>query len=163
MRMIANHGQKVRYYHDLVGCNSRLDSIQAAILDVKLRELDNYISARQKAAKFYNDAFAGNDKITVPYIAPYSNHVYHQYTLLLEGVDRDGLNQYLAEHKVPSMIYYPVPAHRQKVFESFGGGEYQLPITDWLTQRVISLPMHTELDYEQLQYISGKVLTYINS
>jgi UDP-2-acetamido-2-deoxy-ribo-hexuluronate aminotransferase len=163
LKMITNHGQKERYYHDVVGCNSRLDSIQAAILDVKLKHLDEYIAARQKAAAFYNEAFAGNGKITVPYVADFTNHVYHQYTLILNGVDRDGLNKYLADQKVPSMIYYPVPAHRQKMFEAFGGSDYDLPTTDWLTERVISLPIHTELDIEQLQYITQHVLTFINA
>jgi UDP-2-acetamido-2-deoxy-ribo-hexuluronate aminotransferase len=163
LKMIANHGQKERYYHDVVGCNSRLDSIQAAILDVKLKHLDEYIAARQKAAAFYNEAFAGNEKITVPYVADFTNHVYHQYTLILNGVDRDGLNKYLADQKIPSMIYYPVPAHRQKMFEAFGGSDYDLPTTDWLTERVISLPIHTELDIEQLQYITQHVLTFINA
>jgi UDP-2-acetamido-2-deoxy-ribo-hexuluronate aminotransferase len=163
LKMIANHGQKERYYHDIVGCNSRLDSIQAAVLDVKLRHLDEYITARQKAAAFYDNAFKSCEKIKVPYIADYTNHVYHQYTLILEGVDRDGLNKYLAEQKIPSMIYYPVPAHKQKMFAAFGGSNYNLPVTDWLTERVISLPIHTELDEEQLQYITEHVLNYINS
>lgn len=163
LKMIANHGQEVRYYHDMVGCNSRLDSIQAAILDVKLRELDNYINARQKAAAFYNGAFAGNASITVSYVAPYSTHVYHQYTILLDGVNRDGLNVYLADQKIPSMIYYPVPAHKQKMFAAFGSDNCVLPVTDWLTERVISLPMHTELDDEQLQFITDHVLNYINT
>lgn len=163
LRMIANHGQKVRYYHDMVGCNSRLDSIQAAVLDVKLKYLDEYIAARQKAASFYNKAFAGNDKLTVPYIAAYTSHVYHQYTLIINGTDRDELNKYLASRNIPSMIYYPVPAHRQKVFDAFGGSNFNLPVTDWLTDRVISVPMHTELDEEQLQYITQHVLNFINS
>lgn len=163
LKMIANHGQKERYYHEMVGCNSRLDSMQAAILDVKLRHLDEYTSARQKAAAFYDKAFANNKKITVPYIAGYTNHVYHQYTILLEGADRDGLNKYLGEQKIPSMIYYPVPSHKQKMFAAFGGNDYHLPDTDWLTKRVISLPIHTELDEEQLHYISKHVLNYINA
>jgi UDP-2-acetamido-2-deoxy-ribo-hexuluronate aminotransferase len=163
LKMIANHGQSKRYYHDLVGCNSRLDSIQAAVLNVKLQHLDSYISARRRVADFYDKAFAGNAKITTPYRALYSNHVFHQYTLLLEGVDRDGLNKFLADHSIPSMIYYPVPAHRQKMFESFGGGKYDLKTTDWLTERVISLPIHTELDNEQLRFITEKVLEYINN
>ena len=142
IRMIANHGQSTRYYHDMVGCNSRLDSIQAAVLNVKLKHLDEYIAARRSAADYYDNAFAGNAKITVPYRAPYSNHVFHQYTLILEGVDRDGLNRFLADKNIPSMIYYPVPAHRQKMFEGLGGNEYKLDVTDWLTQRVISLPIH---------------------
>jgi len=162
MKMIANHGQQTRYYHEMVGCNSRLDSIQAAILNVKLRELDKYIVARQTAASFYNAAFAGHQQITTPFVASYSNHVYHQYTLLLEGVDRDGLVAYLAEKKIPSMIYYPVPGHRQKMFAAFDLPNLDLQTTDWLTERVISLPIHTELDMEQLSYITENLLAYIN-
>lgn len=162
LKMIANHGQSKRYYHDIVGCNSRLDTLQAAILNVKLKKLDDYIAARQKAAAYYDRAFAGNNKISVPFRAGYSDHVFHQYTLILNDVNRDGLNQYLAEHQIPSMIYYPVPAHRQKMFEAFGGGAYHLPDTDWLTERVISLPIHTELDEEQLAFITEHVLAYIN-
>jgi UDP-2-acetamido-2-deoxy-ribo-hexuluronate aminotransferase len=162
LKMIANHGQSRRYYHDLVGCNSRLDTIQAAVLNVKLKSLDTYLAARRKAADYYDAAFNAHPKITTPYRASYSHHVFHQYTLLLEGVDRNGLNEYLAGKNIPSMIYYPVPAHRQQMFASSGGAGYQLAITDWLTERVISLPMHTELDDEQLQYISSAVLDYIN-
>lgn len=161
LRMIASHGQSVRYYHDVVGCNSRLDAMQAAILDIKLKHLDAYIDARRKAADFYDAAFAGNSKIVVPFRAVNNNHVFHQYTLTLNGVDRDALHRYLTTEGVPSMIYYPVPAHRQKMFEAFGGGDYHLPITDWLTERVISLPIHTELDEEQQQFIVDKVLAYI--
>ncbi len=161
LKMIANHGQSRRYYHDLVGCNSRLDSIQAAILNVKLEKLDSYNDARRKAADNYDRAFAGHAHITVPYRAPYSNHVFHQYTLILEGVDRDGLNAFLASRNIPSMIYYPVPAHRQQMFAAFGGADYDLPVTDWLTQRVISLPMHTELDSEQQDLICNSVLDFM--
>jgi UDP-2-acetamido-2-deoxy-ribo-hexuluronate aminotransferase len=163
LRMIANHGQNKRYYHEMVGCNSRLDSIQAAVLNVKLPLLDEYIDARRRTAGFYDEKFQSNPKITTPYRSPNSKHVFHQYTLILEGVDRDGLNQYLADNKIPSMIYYPVPAHRQQMFAAFGGGDYVLKTTDWLTERVISLPMHTELDQEQLDFITSKVLSYINS
>lgn len=163
LKMIANHGQSKRYYHDVVGCNSRLDTIQAAILDIKLRHLDEYITARRAAADFYDKAFAGNPKIKAPYRAAFSHHVFHQYTLILEGVDRDGLNQFLAEHKIPSMIYYPVPGHKQKMFEQFGTASQVMPVTDWLTERVISLPMHTELDEEQLHFITDKVLEYVNN
>lgn len=163
MKMIANHGQVVRYYHDVVGCNSRLDAIQAAILNIKLGELDNYIAARNAAADFYTKAFANNPKITTPSVASYSNHVFHQYTLVLNGVNRDGLNAYLAEKKIPSMIYYPVPGHKQKMFASFGLENMDLPITDWLTERVISLPMHTELEQEQLELITAEVLNYVNA
>jgi dTDP-4-amino-4,6-dideoxygalactose transaminase len=162
LTMIANHGQSKRYYHDMVGCNSRLDTIQAAVLNIKLRELDNYIAARRKAADYYDNAFANHPKVTTPFSADYSNHVFHQYTLVLDGVDRDGLNQHLASKNIPSMIYYPVPGHRQKMFASFGTDSYNLPVTDWLTERVISLPIHTELDEEQLQYITSSVLEFIN-
>ncbi|MDR3714324.1 MAG: DegT/DnrJ/EryC1/StrS family aminotransferase [Puia sp.] len=162
LKMIANHGQSKRYYHDLVGCNSRLDSIQAAVLNVKLKNLDDYILSRRRAADHYDRSFAGHPKITTPYRAPYSRHVFHQYTLILEGVDRNGLNEWLATKNIPSMIYYPVPAHRQQMFAAFGGSSYQLATTDWLTERVISLPMHTELDEDQLQYISSSVLEYIS-
>jgi dTDP-4-amino-4,6-dideoxygalactose transaminase len=162
LKMIANHGQSKRYYHDLVGCNSRLDSLQAAVLNVKLKKLDEYVLARRNAAAYYDRAFAAHPKITTPYYAPYSHHVFHQYTLILHDVDRDGLNAFLATKNIPSMIYYPVPAHRQKMFEAFGGTSYDLPATDWLTERVISLPMHTELDEEQLAYITSSVFEYLN-
>jgi len=160
MRMIANHGQKVRYYHEMVGCNSRLDSIQAAVLNIKLPKLDQYIEARRKAADYYDQAFAGHKKITTPYRASNNKHVFHQYTLVLEGINRDELHQYLAERQIPSMIYYPVPAHRQQMFAALGGNKFELEVTDWLTERVISLPMHTELDQEQLDYITTEVLAF---
>jgi UDP-2-acetamido-2-deoxy-ribo-hexuluronate aminotransferase len=170
IKMIANHGQSKRYYHDIVGCNSRLDTIQAAILDIKLKHLDEYIAARRKAAGFYDKAFAGHKKLTTPHRAAWSHHVFHQYTLIIEGTGapgpdsyrdyRDGLNDFLAGNKIPSMIYYPVPGHQQKMFEQFPVSAQPMPVTDWLTQRVISLPMHTELDEEQLNCISSKVIEY---
>lgn len=168
LKMIANHGQKVRYYHEMVGCNSRLDTIQAAVLNIKLKKLDEYIAARRKAADYYDAAFADHKHITTPYRAAYSNHVFHQYTITLDGFEdvagvRNGLNAFLAEQKIPSMIYYPVPAHRQKMFEAFGGGDYDLKITDWLTDRVISLPMHTELEEEQLSFITKHVLDFLTN
>lgn len=162
MKMIANHGQQKRYYHEVVGCNSRLDSIQAAVLHIKLKKLDEYNAARAAVAAFYNKAFAGNAKIVTPYVANYSTHVYHQYTLQLRGVDRDALVSYLAEHKIPSMIYYPVPGHKQDMFASFGLSKTNMPVTDSLTDAVISLPIHTEMDEEQLSYISTHVLQFIN-
>jgi UDP-2-acetamido-2-deoxy-ribo-hexuluronate aminotransferase len=167
MRMIANHGQSRQYYHDTVGCNSRLDSIQAAILDIKLRHLDEYANARRTAADFYDKAFAGHPKITTPYRAPYSDHVFHQYTLLLENGKetsalRDRMKTYLAEQGIPSMIYYPVPGHKQKMFEQFNVASQSMPVTDWLTERVISLPVHTELDTEQLEFITAKTLEFLN-
>ena len=163
LKMIANHGQSRRYYHDVVGCNSRLDTIQAVVLDIKLSHLDEYASARRAAADFYDQAFRGNDKIRVPARAPWSHHVFHQYTLVLEGIDRDALSQYLAEKGIPSMIYYPVPGHRQKMFEQSGIQAKEMPVTDWLTSRVISLPIHTELDQEQLEYITRTILGFVNN
>ena len=163
LKMIASHGQSKRYYHDVVGCNSRLDALQAAILDIKLKHLDEYIDARRKAADFYDAAFDGIEKITVPYRAPNNRHVFHQYTLTLNGVDRDALHQFLADNGVPSMIYYPVPAHKQKMFEAFGGSDFQLDVTDWLTKRVISLPVHTELDEEQQNFVISKLLQFIGN
>lgn len=162
LRMIASHGQSKRYYHDVVGCNSRLDAMQAAILNIKLKHLDAYIDARRKAADYYDKAFAGNPKIETPFRADNNRHVFHQYTLILHDTNRDALSQFLAEQQIPSMIYYPVPAHRQKMFDAFGGSNYQLPITDWLTERVISLPIHTELDTEQQDLVISKVLEFVN-
>ena len=163
LKMIANHGQSKRYYHDMVGCNSRLDTLQAAVLNIKLKYLDNYIKARVAVADYYDKVFSADNRITTPYRAPYTTHVFHQYTLQLEGIDRDGLSKWLADHNIPSMIYYPVPAHRQKMFAAFGGSSYDLKTTDWLTERVISLPIHTEMQQEQLEHITSKVMEYIKS
>jgi UDP-2-acetamido-2-deoxy-ribo-hexuluronate aminotransferase len=162
MKMVANHGQRKRYYYEMVGCNSRLDTMQAAVLNIKLKHLDEYIKARQAVADFYDKAFANNPKITTPFRASYCSHVFHQYTLMLNDVNRDGLNAFLAEHIIPSMIYYPVPGHHQKMFAHYETAKVSLPVTDWLTERVISLPIHTEMDNEQLNFITTKVLEYIN-
>jgi dTDP-4-amino-4,6-dideoxygalactose transaminase len=161
LRMIANHGQKKRYYHEMVGCNSRLDAVQAAVLNIKLPLLDKFIQARRKAADYYDQAFAGNAAITTPFRAEYCKHVFHQYTLILNGINRDDLHNHLAEKSIPSMIYYPVPAHRQKMFSSPGDNNFQLENTDWLSKRVISLPMHTELEEDQQLYITNSVLSFI--
>ncbi|MEO6731252.1 MAG: DegT/DnrJ/EryC1/StrS family aminotransferase [Ferruginibacter sp.] len=167
LKMVASHGQSKKYYHELVGCNSRLDTVQAAILNIKLKHLDEYNAARRKAADYYDAAFSNNAKINVPYRAPYCNHVFHQYTLTLNEVTtennvRDGLNKYLADKGIPSMIYYPVPCHRQKMFDSLGGNSFNLPVTDKLSGSVISLPIHTELDEEQQDFIISNVIDYIN-
>jgi UDP-2-acetamido-2-deoxy-ribo-hexuluronate aminotransferase len=162
LKMIASHGQSKRYYHDVVGCNSRLDALQAAILDIKLKHLNSYITARQNAAAIYNEGFANNKKIIVPFNSNNCTHVYHQYTLVLNDVDRDALHDFLASKNIPSMIYYPVAAHKQKMFENFVSAAVDLPVTDWLTQRVISLPMHTELEQEQQAFIIEKVLEFID-
>lgn len=157
LAMIANHGQKVRYYHDMVGCNSRLDSIQAAVLRIKLRKLDAYCDARRAAADYYDNAFKNNPNIITPFCAPYSLHVFHQYTLQLKNVNRDKVQELLAEKGIPSMIYYPVSSHKQKMLAEFGGASYDLPVTDFLNTCVISLPIHTELTEAELQYISENV------
>ncbi len=161
MRMIANHGQSKRYYHDIVGCNSRLDSIQAAVLNVKLRHLNQYNEARRQAAAFYSKAFSSNSKITVPHIADGNTHVFHQYTLILKDHNRDELVEQLAAVGIPAMIYYPVPAHRQNMFSFLNLPAVDLPVTDWLTQRVVSLPIHTELDRDQLDFIVNHVNTFV--
>jgi dTDP-4-amino-4,6-dideoxygalactose transaminase len=162
LRMIANHGQKIRYYHDMIGCNSRLDTIQAAVLRVKLKHLDEYCDARRKVADFYDKAFAGNAKITVPFRATYAHHVFHQYTLTLaDGVDREALINHLQSKGIPSMLYYPVPCHRQKAFEGKGRIAGDLKYTDWLTPRVLSLPIHTEMDNEQLDLITTSILEFL--
>jgi len=160
MKMIANHGQQKRYYHERVGCNSRLDSVQAAILRVKLQHLDAYNQARQKVAAYYNGAFANHPNIQTPVVAPYSTHVYHQYTLIINNADRDALSKHLADHQVPSMIYYPVPGHRQPMFTGMDIACGDLTVTDWLTERVISLPVHTEMEEEQLEWITRHVLSF---
>jgi len=161
MRIIASHGSAKRYYHEVVGVNSRLDTIQAAILNIKLPHLDEYIAARNKAADYYDKAFAGHPKIKTPVRSEKCNHVFHQYTLVLEGVDRDDLQTYLSTQQVPAMIYYPVPGHRQQMFAAYHT-DYNLPVTDYLTSRVISLPIHTELEDEQLAYITKHVLEFCN-
>ncbi len=159
MQMIANHGQKERYYHEMVGCNSRLDGIQAALLRIKLKELDNYCDARRTAADYYDRALTGHPLITPPKRVAYSRNVYHQYTIILhESVDRNALQQHLSDHGIPSMIYYPVPCHKQNMFKGTGMENFDLPNTDFLTPRVLSLPIHTELDEETLQYITSTLL-----
>ena len=161
IRGIVNHGMFVRYYHDLVGVNSRLDSIQAAVLDIKLKRLDTYIEKRQMAAAYYSHAFADNKHISTPKTATFSNHVFHQYTLVLNGIDRDKLIAFMQEKEIPVMIYYPVPLHLQKAYTDSRYKTGDFPISEHLAANVISLPMHTELDEEQLQYITTNLLQAI--
>mgnify|MGYP006099196005 CR=1 FL=1 len=162
LRMIANHGQSKRYYHDRIGCNSRLDAIQAAVLRIKLRELDNYIHRRNKAAQFYDAAFKDVKELTLPKRAMNTNHVFHQYTLKVsDEINRDELVQFLASKEVPAMIYYPIPAHRQKMFTDLETKCGDLVNTEWLTARVFSLPMHTELSAQQQEYIVQSVKEFI--
>jgi UDP-2-acetamido-2-deoxy-ribo-hexuluronate aminotransferase len=162
MRVVVNHGMVVRYYHDYIGVNSRLDSVQAAVLKVKLQYLDHYIAARQSAAAFYDKAFAGHPKLKTPVVAKNSTHVYHQYTLVTRDLDRDAMQKFLMEKNIPAMIYYPVPMHMQKAYQDPRYKEGDFPVTEALSRQVISLPMHTELDPEQLEYITTAVLEFAN-
>lgn len=168
LKMIAAHGQSKRYYHDVVGCNSRLDAIQAAVLNIKLQYLDAYNKARLTLADKYDKAFANHPSITVPFRAKNVKHVFHQYTITLNfdenaATIRNDLQTFLAEQKIPSMIYYPVSSHKQKMFDAFGGSGFHLPLTDWLNDRVISLPMHSEMTDEQVDCITSNVLKYLDN
>lgn len=161
MRSIANHGMIERYHHDIVGVNSRLDSIQAAILDVKLKYLDKYNNSRQEVATFYDNAFANNGRLIVPKHSVNSSQVFHQYTLKLNGIERSALKDYLAKVGIPSMIYYPVPLHLQKAYKNDRYKLGDFPNAEKLCECVLSLPMHTELDTDQLEYITSSVLEFI--
>ncbi len=160
LRQVCNHGSEVRYYHDVVGVNSRLDSMQAAILRIKLRHMEIYVNARQGAAAFYDDAFAGMEHVQVPVRSTYSTHVFHQYTLRITGGHRDALKAHLEAHGIPAMVYYPVPLHLQKAYEGYGIERGDLPVTERLMEEVLSLPMSTELDKEQLTHITATVKAF---
>ena len=162
MRMIVNHGQSKRYYHDSIGVNSRLDSLQAAVLKVKLKRLDQYNLTRRAVADRYDQAFSKTELIASPFRSPFSTHVFHQYTVkLADVVDRDELNRQLALQGIPSMIYYPVPNHLQKAYRHYGYKEGDFPITEELCSRVISFPIHTEMSEDQQQVIIGGVLGFV--
>jgi dTDP-4-amino-4,6-dideoxygalactose transaminase len=162
MAMIANHGQSERYYHDVVGCNSRLDSIQAAILNIKLAHLDEYNHARQSVAQYYSSAFASIEQIVTPATGKHSTHVFHQYTMQLKNVDREKFIAHLSAKEIPCMIYYPVPGHLQKMFGDQNNQQWNLPVTDALTPCVCSLPIHTEMDAEQLEFVVDGVKSFFN-
>ncbi len=162
LRCIANHGMKKRYYHDMLGVNSRLDSIQAAVLSVKLKYLDSYNLARQNAAKFYDKELKQIDKLKTPFCSNCSIHIYHQYTLQVINGKRNDLKEYLEKSDIPCMIYYPVPLHLQKAFGYLGYKKGDFPISELLAGQVLSLPMHTELDIEQLNYITGKLKAFFD-
>jgi UDP-2-acetamido-2-deoxy-ribo-hexuluronate aminotransferase len=156
IRMAANHGQKVKYHHEVIGVNSRLDTMQAAILSVKLKQLDTYCEARQAVAAKYDDAFSNIDGLEIPARNPQSSHVFHQYTLRLTKSDRDSLKKHLEDKGIPSMVYYPVPNHLQKGFKYLGYKEGDMPLTEQLCKEVISLPIHTEMEPEiQAEIIKG--------
>ncbi|MDQ3140785.1 MAG: DegT/DnrJ/EryC1/StrS family aminotransferase [Bacteroidota bacterium] len=163
MTMVANHGQSVRYYHDVVGINSRLDTIQAAILNVKLKYLDEYILARIQAADYYDQGFSSISEIITPYRAEHSNHVFHQYTLRITNGKRDKLKEYLDQKGIPCAIYYPVPLYEQKAFSDSGSNTNYLPVTDQLCKEVISLPIHTELTKEIQGIFINEVIHFLQN
>lgn len=163
IRIIANHGMTIRYHHDMIGVNSRLDTIQAAILDTKLPHLDEYIAARQRAAEYYDNVFAGCDKILIPERSRNSTHVFHQYTLRITGANRDAVREALTKAGVPAMVYYPIPLHMQKAYQDARYKQGDFPVAERLAACVLSLPMHTELDDEQLSYITEQVLNAVKS
>ncbi|MGB8491909.1 MAG: DegT/DnrJ/EryC1/StrS family aminotransferase [Bacteroidales bacterium] len=159
-RSIANHGMKERYHYDDIGLNSRLDTIQAGILSVKLKYLDKYNEARKAAASYYDNAFSGCSDIIIPSKVPGSDHIYHQYTIRVRDRKRDALKKHLSEHGIPSMIYDPAPLHSQAAYSYLGLNDTGFPVTCSLCGEVLSLPMHTEMDEEQLRYITGNVLEF---
>ena len=161
IRMIAHHGQSVQYVHEVLGVNSRLDSIQAAILKIKLKHLDEYALSRNKVADFYDKAFSNHSKIKIPSRSKNSTHVFHQYTLQIIGYDRSELREKLTEHGIPAMIYYPIPLHKQNAYKNERFKTNDFPITQKLCDTVLSLPMHTELDEETLNYITNTLLRII--
>lgn len=161
IRMMANHGQSVQYVFDEIGCNSRLDTIQAAILRIKLRHLDEYAAARIRVAAFYDKAFAGIPQLKTPLRNPDSTHVFHQYTLTLDGVDREKLREHLASKGIPSNVYYPIPVHLQKAYRDNRYAEGSLPLTEHLSNNVLSLPIHTEMTEEELSLITSAVKEFL--
>ncbi len=161
IRIVVNHGMKVRYYHDYVGVNSRLDSIQAAVLNIKLKRLDDYAEARRYAANYYNNAFAACDKLKTPVTANFTTHVFHQYTLVTHCVNREKLMAHLQSKGIASAIYYPVPLHLQKAYLDPRYKKGDFPVTEQLCKTVISLPIHTEFDDETLKYVTSSVLEFL--
>ena len=160
IRRVCNHGSDVRYYHEVVGVNSRLDSLQAAVLRIKLRRLDAYATARNAAASAYDKAFAGIAELTTPARSRNSTHVFHQYTLKVANDKREALRKHLEERGIPAMIYYPVPCHLQNAYKSARFAEGSLPVTESITHEVLSLPMSTELDEQQLAHITSSVRSF---
>lgn len=162
LRVVVNHGMNVRYFHDYIGVNSRLDSMQAAVLKVKLPHLDDFAKARNFAACFYNKAFESCKNITTPVTSAFTDHVFHQYTMKLTDIDRDGLMKHLQSKGIACAIYYPVPLHMQKAYQDPRYKEGDFPVTEKLSKQVMSLPIHTEFTEEQLKYVTHSVLEFIN-
>jgi UDP-2-acetamido-2-deoxy-ribo-hexuluronate aminotransferase len=162
IKMIANHGQRIKYHHDVIGVNSRLDTLQAAILKVKLKYLDEYNLKRQQVASFYDAALCNLPQLDIPRRSKYSTHVFNQYTLQINKGSRDGLKENLTRHGIPSMIYYPVPLHLQKAFRRADYPEGTFPVTEKLSKIVISLPIHTEMSSDQVEFVCDRVNHYFN-
>jgi UDP-2-acetamido-2-deoxy-ribo-hexuluronate aminotransferase len=160
LRSIANHGMKIKYHYDDIGVNSRLDTLQAAILNVKLKYLDKFNSARRAVADFYDEAFSGCSSITLPARAGYSSHIFHQYTIKVKNGRRDDLKKFLDSAKIPSMIYYPGPLHIQDAYRFLKYNENDFPVTSQLCKEVLSLPIHPDMDQEQLDYIALNILKF---
>jgi UDP-2-acetamido-2-deoxy-ribo-hexuluronate aminotransferase len=162
MRMIANHGQEKKYYHKVLGCNSRLDTIQAAILNVKIKHLDLYNQARNAMASFYDTAFLEADELEIPERQLNSTHVFHQYTLKVKNGKRNELQKYLSEKGIPSMIYYPLPLYKQEAFQKFVSSDFVLPTSEELCEQVLSLPIHTEMNSDYMNFICNSVKSFFN-
>ena len=163
IRMIANHGQEKKYYHKVLGCNSRLDTIQAEVLRVKLKNLDAYSDARNAMANYYDENLKGIDGLEIPKRAANSSHVFHQYTLKVKNAKRDDLQNFLTKKNIPSMIYYPLPLYKQEAFENYVSKDFSLPITEQLCQEVISLPIHTEFNEVICQYIVSEIKNFFKN
>jgi UDP-2-acetamido-2-deoxy-ribo-hexuluronate aminotransferase len=162
IKMIANHGQKIKYHHDMIGVNSRLDTLQAAVLNVKLKYLDEYSNKRRRVASHYSDTLSGVTGLELPAQVGYSTHVFNQYTLKIRSGSRDDFKSYLAKEGIPTMIYYPVPLHLQKAYCRPGIGEGSFPVTEKLSKVVISLPIHTEMSDDQVEFICDRIKHYFN-
>ena len=163
IRMIANHGQEKKYYHKVLGCNSRLDTIQAAVLKVKLKHLDEYSAARNKMASYYDDSLKNIEGLQIPVRAENSTHVFHQYTLKVKDGKRDQLQKFLSAKNIPSMIYYPLPLYKQEAFQQYVNEGFSLPVTEQLCREVLSLPVHTEFNQEVQDYIITEINNFFNS
>ncbi len=162
LQMISNHGQEKKYHHSMIGVNSRLDALQAAVLNIKLKYLNQYSTSRQNIAERYDEAFKNIEQLLIPNRSQHSSHVFHQYTLRITDGRRDELKEYLQNHGIPSMIYYPIPLYNQKAFQDYHDGTL-LPNTEKLCKMVLSLPIHTEMKEETLEFIVSKVQTFFNS
>jgi UDP-2-acetamido-2-deoxy-ribo-hexuluronate aminotransferase len=163
MRMIANHGQEKKYFHKVLGCNSRLDTIQAAILNIKLNFLDQYSSARNAMAAFYDEAFSAIEELEIPFRQFNSNHVFHQYTLKVENGKRNELQKYLSEKGIPSMIYYPLPLYKQEAFKQFVSADFSLATTEQLCDEVLSIPIHTEMNIDNMNFICTNIQSFFKN